>query len=142
MRSGLKEVIPYLSARVGGLPADEDHWSQCRMMAYVNQILLAQHSQEKIGLRNFREIQTLARAVDMLLAGNLACLGDLLMQRLKALEISLQDGSWLTARHQELLPAAAASLTSQAGRNRAAKEELREMKLREALEAAKKKSKG
>jgi hypothetical protein len=137
LRSGLKETIPYMSARTGGLDPDEDHWSRVKMLAYTNQVLLIQYPQEKIGIRNAREVQTLARSLDLLLTGNLGVLGDMLMQRLKALEASFSDGSWVVARNQELLPDAQASLTSQSERSKAAKEELRLLKLKEALKKAK-----
>ena len=137
LRSGLKETIPYMSARTGGIDPDEDHWSRVKMLAYTNQVLLIQFPQEKIGIRNAREVQTLARSLDLLLTGNLGVLGDMLMQRLKALEASFADGSWVVARNQELLPDAQASLTSQSERSKAAKEELRLLKLKEALKKAK-----
>jgi hypothetical protein len=126
-----------MSARTGGLDPDEDHWSRVKMLAYTNQVLLIQYPQEKIGIRNAREVQTLARSLDLLLTGNLGVLGDMLMQRLKALEASFSDGSWVVARNQELLPDAQASLTSQSERSKAAKEELRLLKLKEALKKAK-----
>ena len=47
----------------------------------------------------------------------------------KALETSLSDQSWMTARHQELLPAQGASLTGEPERRRAAKAELGAQKL-------------
>ena len=60
-------------------------------MAYVNQILLAGHQGGSPGVRNQREAVTLGTAIDLLLNGSLASLGDLLMQRLKALETAMQE---------------------------------------------------
>ena len=101
-------------------------------MAYVNQIMLANHSNQTLGIR-IREAQTLGRAIDMLMAGNLGGLGDLLMQRLKALETAVAEQSWNSARHQELIAPQAASLTNQAERESAAKAEARASKLRATL---------
>ena len=65
-------------------------------------------------------LMTLGTSLDHLLQGRLAELGDLLMQRLKALETSLGDQGWATARHQELIPPLAATLTSTGERESAA----------------------
>lgn len=56
-----------------------------------------------ISQRNQRELRTLAEALDLLAAGRIASLGDLLMQRFKALEISIVEG-WNVAKHMELIP--------------------------------------
>ena len=66
--------------------------------------------------------------------GRLACLGDLLMQRL-----SLSEQSWQSARHQELIPPQAASLTPVSEREKAARAELKMAKLKELLEKGKSK---
>ena len=49
-------------------------------------------------------MRTLAEALDALLRGELAAVGDLLMQRLKALEVATKDGDWHVARQLELIP--------------------------------------
>ena len=46
---------------------------------------------DKIGMRSHRETLTLGKAIDGLLSGNLALVGDVLLQRLKAVEGSLAD---------------------------------------------------
>ena len=71
---------------------------------YINQIVLTQHPPQSIGVRNSRELITLGTGIDLLLQGRLAELGDLMAQRLKALETSLGEQGWVTARHQELIP--------------------------------------
>ncbi len=77
---------------------------------------------------------TLATGLDMLLEGDLGRLGDLLVQRFKAIiEASLSaDGNWSVARHQELIPTQA-SLSTKAELTEAAKAELRASKLRQQL---------
>ena len=65
-----------------------------------------------MGLRNYREILTLVRCLDHLCRGDLAKLGDVLMQRVKALERSIEDGHWRVACQLELLPASNATLAT------------------------------
>ena len=72
-----------------------------------------------IGVRSHREL---------IIMGELPELGDLLMQRLKALETSLVGSNWISARHQELIPPQAASLSSESERRRAAKQEAASLK--------------
>ena len=88
---------------------------------FVNQILMANHSSQTMGNRNVREAQTLGSAIDMLMAGNLGGLGDLLMQRLKALETAVAEQSWSSARHQELISPQSAS-SDEPGRTREGRE--------------------
>ena len=74
------------------------------MTAYTAGTLFAQNSAASVGMRNTREIQTVSWALDLLVMGELAQLGDVLMQRYKALEASVSDGGWHLARHYELIP--------------------------------------
>ncbi len=131
LKGGLQEMGRYLADRVGGDP--KTGWEDRKVMAYVNQIFLANHSNQSLGIRNIREAQTLGCAIDMLMAGNLGGLGDLWMQRLKALETAVAEQSWNSARHQELIAPQSASLTNQAERESAAKAEVRAAKLRATL---------
>ena len=95
-------------------------------------IVLTAHPPSKIGVRAHRELVTLATALDELLENNtLRCL-DLLMQRFKAVEASLQDGGWSLARHYELIPPHGAQLSREDEREMATKAELRSLRLRDA----------
>ena len=131
LKSGLKEMGHYLADRVGGDPAAG--WQDRKVMAYINQVLLVQHPPQQLGLRNLREAQTLGQALDLIMEGQVARAGDLLMQRLKALETAVSDQSWHQARHQELIPAQAASLSRVEEKEQAAKTEVRAAKLRSLL---------
>ncbi|CAJ1461453.1 unnamed protein product [Effrenium voratum] len=133
LKSGMKELERYLADRAGE-GTSEDGWAQHKVMAYINQVILAVHPMQSIGLRNHRELVTLGTSLDLLMNGRLAELGDLLMQRLKALETSLTDQNWSAARHQELIPPVAASLTTLGERHRTARAELQQVKLKEALQ--------
>ena len=130
LKGGMKELSRYLADRDEG-PGEEGDWMSRKVMAYVNQVVLTSHPPQTIGVRNHRELITLGTGLDLLLQGKLPELGDLLMQRLKALETSLTDQNWSTARHQELIPAQGASLTGISERRQSAKNELQMQKLRE-----------
>ena len=67
----------------------------------------------------------------------LAECGDLLIQRLKAIETSVNDGNWNMAMHLELIPSQDVTLVSTSERAAAAKAELQRMKLREAARKTK-----
>ena len=133
LKEGLKEMSKFLAERDEG-GEDTEKWQGRRVMSYVSQVLLSHHPLAKIGIRSYREVITVGNALDLLLQGRLPECGDLLVQRLKALETSFQEGNWSSARHQELIPAVGASMTSQAEREMTAKAELRAQKLRMALQ--------
>ena len=128
LRSALREMKRYLAARG---EANKEDLTAGRVVSYLHQILLPQYP--KAGLRSQRELVTLATGLDMLLEGDLGRLGDLLVQRFKAIEASLSaDGNWSVARHQELIPIQA-SLSTRAELTEAAKAELRALKLKQQL---------
>ena len=109
LKSGLTQMAKFLTIRTGGTDEEASRgWRDQRVGAYLNQVLFTQHSQEKLGLRNVRELVTLAEAIDLLMEGQFAAVGDVLMQRMKAVESSVTDG-WQMASHQELIPPAKAS---------------------------------
>ena len=81
------------------------------MATYLNHVLLTPPPQ-KMGVRNLRQIQTLQLALDCLLNGDLGMVGDVLMQRFKAIEGSMVDGGWELSRRMELIPSATVSATT------------------------------
>ena len=110
----------YLSSREGAT----DHNGTVKVLNYLQTVFCQRFPGDLVGLRTSREMRALAEAVDTLLEGNLPRLGDILIQRFKAVESSVVDGSWAVARHQELIPAADAGLASVAERSPAARLEL------------------
>ena len=80
---GLREQSQFTSARAGHAG---DEASEQRVATYLNQVLLAQHPVAKIGVGKLRGLVTLQMAMDSLLEGNLGLVGDILMQRFKALD--------------------------------------------------------
>ena len=59
---------------------------------------------------------------------------DILMQRFKAVEAAIQDGHWNLAQHYELIPVAGAMLSREEEWEMATKAEVRQMKLKEAIQ--------
>ena len=111
------------------------------MATYLNQVLLTHPPPQKMGVRNLREIQTLQLAMDCLLNGDLGMVGDVLMQRFKAIEGSMVDGGWELSRHMELIPSATVSTTTPEERERAGRLAVREAKLSATLQELRKKLK-
>ena len=70
---------------------------------YLTSVLLPS-TQGSMGVRNERELRTLALALDHVLAGRFANAMDVLVQRFKAVESSSSEGGWAHSRHLELLP--------------------------------------
>ena len=60
----------------------------------------------KLGEEKLRELRTLSAALDLVVCGKVSMAGDMLMQRLKSVLMSIRDGSGSTAasRYLELIP--------------------------------------
>ena len=108
-------------------------------MAYVTNVLFVHHPPDKLGKRTSREVTTMALALDSLLQGRLAQCGDVLMQRMKALEQSIVSGSWDVAKNLEVIPPSEPMLVNTTEMRMAASAELRAQKLRSLLKDAKQK---
>jgi hypothetical protein len=80
-------------------------WSSSEMPAaaksYYFRVLKVTHPGG--GLRNLREMQTLCTVLDHLAHGRSKEAGDVVGQRLKAVEAAIVDGSWERARYLELV---------------------------------------
>ena len=139
-RLALDEMTRYLADKMEENEV-EIRWRGQKVQAYLNQILFVTHQPSKVGLRTSRELSTLGITLDHLLAGRLAQATDALMQRLKALEASLQEGGWQVAKHLEIIPPQGASLMREAERDLATKNELKSLKLKEAVQKMQKASK-
>ncbi len=81
---------------------------------YLMSVLHSQMPVERMGRRTAREMRTISECLDCLLRGELPELGDMLMQRLKALERSVTDGNWTMAQEMELIPPDNSTLSSPA----------------------------
>ena len=63
------------------------------VLQYLNGVFHGAHPQSSLSLRNSRELRTIAKCIDALLAGGLPHLVDLLMQRLKAVQTAVVEGN-------------------------------------------------
>ena len=70
------------------------------------------HPQASMSPRNSREMQAIAECFDALLADDLPQLDDLLMQRLKAVQLITVEGNRSLAQHMELIPTSSSNSTS------------------------------
>ncbi len=86
-----------------------------------------------IPVAQMRELKTLATAIDMTLVGRQDSASDVLMQRFRAIEMALRDGTWTVAKHVELVEDEHGS-TSLPVREAATKEAVREGKLKKHIE--------
>lgn len=134
-RIALDEMSRYLADKAE-TEEEAKSWRGQRVTAYLNQVIMTVHGPQKVGLRMTRELQTLSTALDHLMAGRLAHASDTLIQRLKACETSLWEGGWSTAKHLEIIPPTTATLVQPEERELATKQELRALKMREALKKA------
>ena len=64
------------------------------------------------GTEKYRELRTLAQAVDLLLKGKVDAVGDLLVQRFKSLVMGLRDGTEKFGHVLELIPEESLGVTS------------------------------
>ena len=74
-------------------------------------------------------MHTICECIDALLDGRLAHLGDLMMQRIKALQTAHQEGSWETARFLELIPPGDVVLPSEGERRAALRDRSSDLRL-------------
>jgi hypothetical protein len=109
--------------------------------AFLHQVVYVRYPPAVMGLRNSRELETLALIIDHLMNGRLAALGDVAMQRFKAVQTSVRDGNWQTARHQELIEDDNL-LTNDREQELSVRAELRAQKLRGQLDSVRRTGSG
>eukprot|EP00971_Amphidinium_carterae_P240252 4770000-Amphidinium_carterae.1 len=94
----------YLSLREGGVAGSSPTDPLAPIVTTYLTTALMPSMGEALGLRNGRELLTLARAVDALLRGDTVVAAECLLQRFKAVEMSAIEGSWSNAKHLEVIP--------------------------------------
>ncbi|CAK0805394.1 unnamed protein product, partial [Prorocentrum cordatum] len=97
----LQQMADFLGSQEGEAAVDATGPIALR---YLLTIYLPQHPVKEIGVQTHRELRTLAEAVDLLMQGKAAHACDLIVQRLKALQVATTDGSWAAAKWLELIP--------------------------------------
>ena len=133
LQLGLEEMRKYLRALN---PGEEEQFS-AEVVRYLSTVLFAHHSPDSVGVGRVRELRTLAECIDHLCKGRLPQLGDMLMQRFTAVEMSLSEGGWSAARHLEIIPETLYGLASRQLRTAAVVEETRQLKLKALLAKSK-----
>ena len=132
---GLQEMAKYVGGR-GGAGTSKDAWKEASAVAYRQRVIMVKFPEKDMGKRNYRELVTISEAIDALLVGNLARVGDHLMQRMKATEMSVVQKGWDQAKHLEVIPEDQSLLTSASERDVVAKAARRAARLRTQLEAS------
>ncbi len=126
----MEQVRRFLSWREGANADEVDiDGETASLMAYLQLIVKTSTAHGHLTNRSAKELETLAGAVDLLVARRLPELADLLMQRFKALERNATDGRWEIANQYEVRPNAGHGLATQdevfeAGRVRVAADRL------------------
>ena len=118
-------MAKYLPRCVGGKTLGE--WEP-RVTQYLTTVV--EKNGRELGLRNRRELRTLAEAIDYLLEGSYLKAADVLMGRFTSVEMVAQEQSWNVSQHLELIPTAGGGAASEVAKRAAAKEELALAKLR------------
>jgi len=111
LENGVQTMRKVLAARQGGGEMTGELTEQLNQLQGVVTSYLtvglspsAASQGKSLGMRNEREMRTLAEGIDALLAGDLGRAGDILMQRFRACETNVLEGDWSLAKHLELIP--------------------------------------
>ena len=72
--------------------------------AYLVTNFFGARPEAAVGLRNARELKTIAAIVEAILQGRVLSALDIAVQRFKAIELSIEEGNWTNARWLELIP--------------------------------------
>ena len=102
----------------------------------------ASAANQYMGRGTLRELRTLSEAMDAVIRGETAHAGDIMMQRFRALEMSISDGHWSLAQHLELIPETTVSSIPLGMRSELIKEEARRSKYRDRVPQGKGRGKG
>ena len=139
--ASLEHIQRLMAGRSGASP--DDYQMSPNVMTYLNSIWHGKHPPSSMSARDLHELHTVAQCLDSLTDGNLAQLGDMLMQRLKALQQRQRDGHWHVAQNLELLQEDDVELTTKDESKVATEAEHKANKLSESIAkaaASKKKS--
>lgn len=138
-QKGLEAIDTFLSSREGAdlLGSQFNSKDRRRFVAYLTTVIQSQHPLKELPKRDARELRTLAQALDLIGTGDLARAADTLIQRFKAVELKLEDGSWEVGSQLELIPSRSMGLTSQKETHLATRAQMLQLKLDEAKKKAK-----
>ena len=134
LESGLAEVSKFLQAR-GGVDSATASSLAPLMMTYFRSVWQGGNPADKIGARNNAELELLAGVIDRLLEGDLAGVGDTLMQRFRAVHMAASHGCRV-ASELELGTRTDASLVSEEMREEALRSHSRHARVEESIRRA------
>ena len=124
-------MAKYLPRCVGG--QNLGAWEP-RVTQYLSTVV--EKTGRDLGLRNRRELRTLADALDYLLEGEYLKAADVLMTRFISVEMAAAEQSWSVVQHLELIPARTSGAASEVAKRAAAREELTNAKLQKTITGA------
>ena len=127
----MKKMHMHCNPLIAGLAGGEADLPPTAI-AYMNNIVNAARGQN-LGERDSRELRTLATALDLLASGRVDCVGDMLMQRFKSVELTSKDGTQDVGQAYELLPRDDVSATTTREQHAANKSAMFSRKVNEAL---------
>ena len=135
LESGVAEVAKFLQAK-GGVDSESADTLAPLMMTYFRSVWQGAHPASQVGARTNAELEMLATVIDRLLEGNMAAVGDILMQRFRCVQLASSHG-WQVASQLELSNRADASLVPMEMREEALRDHRREAKITEGLRKSK-----
>lgn len=101
----LKRFNELLQRSTGGGTASGSQELPAVARAYLSQIYLVKCPESMIGLRNLRELRTLTTIADLICNNDGLRALDIALQRIKAIEVFVTQGTWTQATQLELIPA-------------------------------------
>jgi len=124
LKEGLSCMARFLPRCVGGVRLGD--WEP-RVVQYLTTVV--DRGPKDLGVRNRREMRTLAEALDRMLEGDYLGAGDILMARFAAVEMASTELNWAVPSHLELIPSTTSGAATEEARHAASKEELLRQKL-------------
>ena len=106
------------------------------MMTYFRSVWRGAHPVSQVGVLNNAELEMLATVIDRLVEGNMAAVGDILMQRFRCVQL-VSSHCWQVASQLELSNREDASLVPIEMREEALWDHRRESKISEGLRKSK-----
>eukprot|EP00435_Cladocopium_sp_Y103_P017149 s1363_g4.t1 len=99
----LRRFQELLNRSIGGGTATQEQEMPPVARAYLSQIYMVRHPEAVIGLRNLRELKTLATLVDLMAQNDSLRALDAAVQRMKSIELFIAQGQWSQANLLELV---------------------------------------
>lgn len=99
----LRRFQELLNRSTGGGTAAQELEMPPVARAYLSQIYMVRNPESAIGLRNLRELRTLATLVDLMASNDPLRALDVAVQRMKSIELFIAQGQWSQANLLELI---------------------------------------